>query len=132
TSLHFLVFHAVCFSCTSLLPHFSFLFFFFTDPAPSEIYTLSLHDALPIYQLARVRSGCALFLIRHTVQRPLLGVVIEITTPRSRSEEHTSELQSRENLVCRLLLEKKKKKKKKKKKSYINRKKYNIDDKLDD
>src|SRR6266508_6587934 len=75
------------------------LLFFFNDTPPTEIYTLSLHDALPITKIARspcsVRSG-------PTMTRP----------PRSRSarsEEHTSELQSRGHLVCRLLLEKKKK-----------------------
>src|SRR6266536_6504302 len=71
-----------------------FFFFFFNDTATTEIYTLSLHDALPV---SRARgsspagtpgSGCSL--------------------PLSRSEEHTSELQSRVDLVCRLLLEKKK------------------------
>src|SRR5690349_24825896 len=93
-----------------------FFFFFFNDTATTEIYTLSLHDALPIlrgrridpqpigastklvdlvdntfvaYNAARLREACQLF----------------------RSEEHTSELQSRRDLVCRLLLEKKKKKK---------------------
>src|SRR5215510_16461142 len=75
-------------SCFSLL-----LFFFFNDTATTEIYTLSLHDALPISPPARVL-------------RPPPG-------PRRRqwavrSEEHTSELQSRGQLVCRLLLEKKK------------------------
>src|SRR6266700_779640 len=71
------------------------LFFFFNDTATTEIYTLSLHDALPIRIQGNRRSN----------------VVIGITTRLScdsRSEEHTSELQSRENLVCRLLLEKKK------------------------
>src|SRR5476651_2894310 len=70
-------------------------FFFFNDTATTEIYTLSLHDALPI------SSGC----IR---SRP------PSSSPNScrwRSEEHTSELQSRQYLVCRLLLEKKKKNK---------------------
>src|SRR5215475_16006874 len=77
-------------------------FFFFTDTATTEIYTLSLHDALPISSPAstrRIPPRCAR--PRRAAQR------------RSRSEEHTSELQSRENLVCRLLLEKKKKIKKK-------------------
>src|SRR5262245_64617147 len=85
------------------------LFFFFNDPATTEIYTLSLHDALPI--LARRRSvrdrrgACAALRARGT-PRP------DRWTHR-RSEEHTSELQSLRHLVCRLLLEKKKKKKKK-------------------
>src|SRR5215469_18838032 len=92
---------------------FFFFFFFFNDTATTEIYTLSLHDALPIclshawpewrHWPAEVRDG--------------------------RSEEHTSELQSRRDLVCRLLLEKKKKtkthtfKKKKKKKTQKKKKK---------
>src|SRR2546422_6556845 len=94
--------------------YFSF-FFFFNDTATTEIYTLSLHDALPISsRLARARRGDraprdrvrprAAALHRRGDARarcghPLLG----------RSEEHTSELQSRLHLVCRLLLEKKKK-----------------------
>src|SRR2546425_12998057 len=80
-------------------------FFFFNDTATTEIYTLSLHDALPIY--ARDTFGTLLatgitFLIG--LQAFInIGVV-------TRSEEHTSELQSLAYLVCRLLLEKKKKK----------------------
>src|SRR5215475_15892339 len=78
---------------------FSF-FFFFNDTATTEIYTLSLHDALPI--LRRVDHHARLAdRAPERSQRP----------PGVRSEEHTSELQSRENLVCRLLLEKKKKNK---------------------
>src|SRR5438067_3883662 len=101
-----------------LLFNFCFLqssscFFFFNDPATTEIYTLSLHDALPIF-----------------VDRPDLEMVLEVGAHSRkamdrldadlperlgiadpRSEEHTSELQSRFDLVCRLLLEKKKKKK---------------------
>src|SRR2546430_10886950 len=77
---------------------FWFFFFFFNDTATTEIYTLSLHDALPI----SFRDQRA-----HVLAAPLghahrLGVGV-------RSEEHTSELQSQSNLVCRLLLEKKKK-----------------------
>src|SRR4051794_41755967 len=79
-----------------------FLFFFFNDPATTEIYTLSLHDALPILS-ARTDSTdkvCALG----------SGADDYITKPFGmRSEEHTSELQSPVHLVCRLLLEKKKK-----------------------
>src|SRR6266853_6137377 len=72
----------------------SFFFFFFNDTATTEIYTLSLHDALPI-------SGSpACWPVPETCHRK-----------NRRSEEHTSELQSQSNLVCRLLLEKKKKKK---------------------
>src|SRR5215475_15953671 len=87
----------VCSSCRfvflSSLP--SFLYFFFNDTATTEIYTLSLHDALPISWWPSARSG--------------LRIVPASSRVTMRSEEHTSELQSRENLVCRLLLEKKKK-----------------------
>src|SRR5205807_3741810 len=76
------------------------LFFFFNDTAPTEIYTLSLHDALPICLGARHRGpACA----RHLLQG-------KDAQAHARSEEHTSELQSPCNLVCRLLLEKKKNK----------------------
>src|SRR3990170_8267907 len=75
---------------------FGFFFFFFNDTATTEIYTLSLHDALPISRARRSRWRCP--------------ARIPTATP-SRSEEHTSELQSPDHLVCRLLLEKKKKKK---------------------
>src|SRR5258708_11140405 len=78
---------------------FIFLFFFFNDTATTEIYTLSLHDALPIFPTG---SG------------PLPpGTPLRVGAgggqPAGRSEEHTSELQSPDHLVCRLLLEKKKK-----------------------
>src|SRR5690349_23060099 len=87
-------------------PHLAFFFFFFNDTATTEIYTLSLHDALPI-----CRPDAALSCTRRARRRrgTNLGTA---SRPRSRSEEHTSELQSRRDLVCRLLLEKKKKKKK--------------------
>src|SRR5438270_6480284 len=75
-----------------------FTIFFFNDTATTEIYTLSLHDALPILRSIRPRSTCAGRLNR-CGSAPV----------QSRSEEHTSELQSQSNLVCRLLLEKKKK-----------------------
>src|SRR2546422_6032757 len=89
-------------------------FFFFNDTATTEIYTLSLHDALPISleQLPRARVGAS----RPAVERVAVlggaggdgaGAVAVVA---GRSEEHTSELQSRLHLVCRLLLEKKKKK----------------------
>src|SRR5437764_3966577 len=75
------------------------LSFFFTDPAPPEIYTLSLHDALPI-------SG----LTHRPVSKAPSGDAPEgRSSSAARSEEHTSELQSPMYLVCRLLLEKKKK-----------------------
>src|SRR5271165_7653889 len=71
-----------------------YFFFFFNDTATTEIYTLSLHDALPIFKARTDRFRQRGNLLPHEDQ--------------TRSEEHTSELQSRENLVCRLLLEKKK------------------------
>src|SRR5256885_17212891 len=77
----------------------SFFFFFFNDTATTEIYTLSLHDALPI---SCPKVSPARMLSRHC------PVVVGHAHAR-RSEEHTSELQSPCNLVCRLLLEKKKK-----------------------
>src|SRR5258708_10553766 len=78
----------------------TFLLFFFNDTATTEIYTLSLHDALPICssRLGPRRPGAG-----HCPQRP--GGFGRV----GRSEEHTSELQSPDHLVCRLLLEKKKK-----------------------
>src|SRR2546426_7590287 len=76
-------------------------FFFFNDTATTEIYTLSLHDALPIYIMFAVISSSE----RNTSWRS------RDSRKKARSEEHTSELQSPCNLVCRLLLEKKKKKK---------------------
>src|SRR2546422_3158987 len=88
-----------------------FCFFFFNDTATTEIYTLSLHDALPISSLydgvmkelekeAGIKPLQVWWTVTHTHSAP------EIGPPRS--EEHTSELQSRLHLVCRLLLEKKK------------------------
>src|SRR5437870_13565374 len=82
-----------------------FLLFFFNDPPPTEIYTLSLHDALPISQTPRARRAQARSRRLPPRQQRALAVLVQ------RSEEHTSELQSRGHLVCRLLLEKKKKKK---------------------
>src|SRR2546427_3387028 len=86
------------------------LLFFFNDTATTEIYTLSLHDALPI------SLGCRL----NQVDTQQIQAALEARGFRTvafdepadvRSEEHTSELQSQSNLVCRLLLEKKKKRK---------------------
>src|SRR5690606_39327814 len=83
--------------------------FFFNDTATTEIYTLSLHDALPICPFAPLGTLAA------SIARLSCDDVANLAViARERSEEHTSELQSRENLVCRLLLEKKKKKKNKK------------------
>src|SRR5947209_15776260 len=79
-----------------------FLFFFFNDPATTEIYTLSLHDALPISTFRRQQSFGKSGGLTPAVIRSISAAV-------PRSEEHTSELQSRQYLVCRLLLEKKKK-----------------------
>src|SRR3712207_7885636 len=105
------------------------LFFFFNDTATTEIYTLSLHDALPIFHrlgddgaVVRARpAGCAdprgreQGGLAHEPQHATLGRAKAChAQPRPdlpvplRSEEHTSELQSRQYLVCRLLLEKKK------------------------
>src|SRR2546430_12255160 len=85
-------------SLHSIHPLF-FHFFFFNDTATTEIYTLSLHDALPICGGQRVRRAAGDAGLHRTARRP----------GHRRSEEHTSELQSQSNLVCRLLLEKKKK-----------------------
>src|SRR2546429_7856197 len=81
-------------------------FFFFNDTATTEIYTLSLHDALPICEfLANILPGHAVALARTSHE-----YVWDMLRWHGRSEEHTSELQSRLHLVCRLLLEKKKQK----------------------
>src|SRR2546428_12179092 len=98
TSLLLLSHYIIFLSTKSPLP-LSF-FFFFNDTATTEIYTLSLHDALPISSpSASMDSGGISGL-------EIRFVFFQVT---SRSEEHTSELQSRSDLVCRLLLEKKKK-----------------------
>src|SRR2546421_13117443 len=96
------------------------LFFFFNDTATTEIYTLSLHDALPISDAGSIPTG---------ELKSIKGTPFDFTSAfrigerineddqqlkfGKRSEEHTSELQSRSDLVCRLLLEKKKKRKRK-------------------
>src|SRR5256885_12802707 len=89
-------------SCT----HLSSFFFFFNDTATTEIYTLSLHDALPIYEHDHADDG------EHGQGRAehhqRQHHADQRQRQRGRSEEHTSELQSPCNLVCRLLLEKKK------------------------
>src|SRR2546422_3361693 len=92
----------------------TYSFFFFNDTATTEIYTLSLHDALPIWPGERIREkvlseqlGGSRTPIREALLKlQMAGVVV--CNSRRRSEEHTSELQSRLHLVCRLLLEKKK------------------------
>src|SRR5437868_10502812 len=98
------------FSCRSRL----FVFFLFTDPAPTEIYTLSLHDALPISSTSSATApGGATRSTPRWSRSPgtIPGWRRSTRSCRPRSEEHTSELQSRFDLVCRLLLEKKKEKK---------------------
>src|SRR5256885_6880212 len=94
----------------------SFFFFFFNDTATTEIYTLSLHDALPILKRAHERVHIDWVRIGIVTLILVVAVAVNITVntkfPKQsgsfRSEEHTSELQSPCNLVCRLLLEKKK------------------------
>src|SRR5258707_14971450 len=99
-----------------------FSFFFFNDTATTEIYTLSLHDALPIYRgNYKLLAGdawsdhtCERRLDLDIGQRQIARYLVAQQHPYlfeklpKRSEEHTSELQSRQYLVCRLLLEKKK------------------------
>src|SRR5256885_7697871 len=109
-----------------LLLHHFFIFFFFNDTATTEIYTLSLHDALPICGFAFLIGGSSTNGAIATSGRftadgagGITDVIadennsggIMLLPQGQRSEEHTSELQSPCNLVCRLLLEKKKKKK---------------------
>src|SRR5688572_31252730 len=93
-------------------------FFFFNDTATTEIYTLSLHDALPISVMSYVEAGAGIGVVTESVvpRTPELRFVLlkPVQSVPLRSEEHTSELQSQSNLVCRLLLEKKKKKNEKK------------------
>src|SRR2546427_10268017 len=107
-----LSFRQLCCLCITFLS-----FFFFNDTATTEIYTLSLHDALPISLALRSAAGWG------RACRPASTTFLRCGWPRRggamrwtcrlRSEEHTSELQSQSNLVCRLLLEKKKKHKNK-------------------
>src|SRR5260370_29118196 len=94
-----LMFHVLLFS-SILRPPLLFSFFFFNDTATTEIYTLSLHDALPISAAIQVSKPVT------ALQEEAVSYQVRKS---SRSEEHTSELQSHLNLVCRLLLEKKKK-----------------------
>src|SRR5260370_3320932 len=89
--------------CLILIPTtILIIFFFFNDTATTEIYTLSLHDALPISSIYALDLGAP-------GSFTLTGNAIVSTSGKVRSEEHTSELQSHLNLVCRLLLEKKNK-----------------------
>src|SRR5260364_48061 len=91
----------ICFTFSSshrLLSIFQELFFFFNDTATIEIYTLSLHDALPILNQS---PG-----VRDMFLPQLLSMADPSSSSQRRSEEHTSELQSPDHLVCRLLLEK--------------------------
>src|SRR2546430_8696544 len=85
-----------------------FFFFFFNDTATTEIYTLSLHDALPI---STALPACSSIRMRRANLSGFCASSSTVTMSPTcrRSEEHTSELQSQSNLVCRLLLEKKKK-----------------------
>src|SRR5690554_7296197 len=125
----FLFFILLLFFFLFLLLFFFYFFFFFNDTPTTEIYTLSLHDALPIYGIFSP------LIYRKAGSKDILNVDASKFLPKTslyekininsyvfqyplfnngpRSEEHTSELQSRPHLVCRLLLEKKKKKKKK-------------------
>src|SRR5438034_4693208 len=88
-------------------------FFFFNDPATPEIYTLSLHDALPISSRPAGRTSTVSPRTRKWPRSKVMSLRSYCRLMRrDRSEEHTSELQSHSDLVCRLLLEKKKKTKK--------------------
>src|SRR2546422_11280104 len=91
-----------CLLLSSSFIDFFFFFFFFNDTATTEIYTLSLHDALPIWP----NRSCAARSTRSAPASP--SEASPGSEAAGRSEEHTSELQSRLHLVCRLLLEKKK------------------------
>src|SRR5690242_21449911 len=101
---------------------FVLFFFFFNDTATSEIYTLSLHDALPICPKVWAIHRLRMTNVGVNTAMPFTATLTNAVPPGEietsgnfgpRSEEHTSELQSHVNLVCRLLLEKKKKKKNK-------------------
>src|SRR3712207_7074545 len=92
----------------------AYVFFFFNDTAATEIYTLSLHDALPILGRAVdgrwsnvAPFGCRVAFLKGSGVSGKRVLFVGTDARRLRSEEHTSELQSRQYLVCRLLLEKK-------------------------
>src|SRR5947199_754055 len=99
---------------------FSFLFFFFTDTSTTDIYTLSLHDALPIWNMSmmllklQMKPIHVLIVCGENKKYMLINLFVKLLSLLLllfllyRSEEHTSELQSLRHLVCRLLLEKKK------------------------
>src|SRR5258708_22243006 len=97
--------YCLCFSAVIIF------FFFFNDTATTEIYTLSLHDALPIFTALRLLVSPNPDLETANPGRPgdakPTGLSESAGPPKERSEEHTSELQSPDHLVCRLLLEKK-------------------------
>src|SRR5439155_24754836 len=97
------------FSLICIIISFFIPFFFFNDTATTEIYTLSLHDALPIYFARSLADFTNLGVAHHAFDRILGRVSVPAVEldGKIRSEEHTSELQSRGHLVCRLLLEKK-------------------------
>src|SRR5437016_11777546 len=97
-------------------------FFFFNDTATTEIYTLSLHDALPISDREHGHAKLDEVMREYAQDADVLIHDAQYTV-EERSEEHTSELQSLTNLVCRLLLEKKKKKKNNEKTYTKNKKK---------
>src|SRR5260221_14287923 len=94
----------------SLYPFTILLFFFFNDTATTEIYTLSLHDALPISEylceMLPRRDGSQLEDLTELNLAPKTYFFLNQVGAKTRSEEHTSELQSHSDLVCRLLLEK--------------------------
>src|SRR3712207_9426691 len=98
-----------------------YAFFFFNDTATTEIYPLSLHDALPIWVVTGTEPAASTFAVSLRLRRcaersarsspspPRYTICFTPARAASRSEQHTSELQSRQYLVCRLLLEKKNK-----------------------
>src|SRR5438105_11486032 len=107
-----------CLSCLFFLL-LLFLFFFFNDPPTTAIYTLSLHDALPIYSAMECDGRHRCHHLAECRRGWGVGKHYRQSDGNDRSEEHTSELQLRVDLVCRLLLEKKKKKKQTQEKQQI-------------
>src|SRR5260370_21312206 len=101
----------MCRMCRAHRPYRRCILFFFNDTATTEIYSLSLHDALPILAAVLAERGIAeganvgLLCRNH---RGLVEATVVAAQQADRSEEHTSELQSHLNLVCRPILEKKK------------------------